>query len=78
MVSLSQLTQDVLSLPAEDRIRLAQVLWNSVPPEDQAAHLPLSDEFLEELDRRNADLESGRVEAIPYEKAMAELRKSLK
>ncbi len=71
----AQITQDALSVSAEDRIRLAQVLWNgvhSVPDEDQ---LRYKQETIEEALRHDAELESGRDPGIPHDEVMARLRK---
>ena len=60
---------DAMSLPPDLRFVLAQQLWESVEgqiDEDQA--------LIAEFDRRCAELDSGKVESIPFEQAMQEIR----
>jgi putative addiction module component (TIGR02574 family) len=62
---------DLSRLSAEERILLAQELWDSVYQEAQAALL--TPQQRAELDHRFAQLESGAVQGIPWE----QLRESL-
>jgi putative addiction module component (TIGR02574 family) len=62
---------DFSRLSAEERILLAQELWDSVHQDAQAA--PLTPQQRAELDRRFSQLESGEVPGIPWE----QLRESL-
>ncbi len=62
---------DFTRLSAEQRILLAQELWDSVYQEAQAT--PLTPQQGAELDRRFTQLESGEVQGIPWE----QLRESL-
>jgi putative addiction module component (TIGR02574 family) len=50
-------------LPTGDRLRLIEALWDSVPPD---AEVPLHPEWEQELLRRVAALENGRVNTIPW------------
>ncbi len=63
-----------LSLPEPLRSQLAdQLLLSLVPPKT------LSDsEWCDELHRRAAEVESGKIETVSGEEALAELRASLK
>jgi putative addiction module component (TIGR02574 family) len=58
---------DFSALSAAERILLAQELWDSVHAEAQA--MPLTNEQRDELNRRLEQLESGKVEGIPWEQA---------
>ena len=61
-----------LSLPPDQRFELAQRLWDSVEGqfvEDEA--------LFAEIDRRCAEIDSGKAELIPFEQAMQEIRDSL-
>jgi putative addiction module component (TIGR02574 family) len=62
-----------LSLPPDQRYELAQRLWASVEPtvdEDEA--------IFAEIERREAEVESGKAKPIPFDQAMREIRDSLK
>jgi len=56
---------DFSQLTAAERIMLAQELWDSVHDEVQAA--TLTDAQVAELDRRLDELQSGKVQGIPWE-----------
>ncbi len=77
MASISQLTQEALSLPLDDRMQLAQRLWASLQPSPDATVEDQEREALDLADRRDADLESGSVEGVSHADAMAKARKSL-
>lgn len=55
-----KLKGELLSLPPEDRIELANFLYRSVPTDED-------EDFLAELERRRADYESGKSPGIPAE-----------
>jgi putative addiction module component (TIGR02574 family) len=73
---LDLLTDQALALSPEDRLTLAQRLWQSVGPpvEDEE----IDPELIAEIERRDAEIESGAVKPIPYDQAMREIRESLK
>jgi putative addiction module component (TIGR02574 family) len=73
---LSQLTDQALALPEDERLILAEVLWASVEPSQGG--LEVDDELIAEIDRREAEVASGAVKPIPYEQAMREIRESLR
>jgi len=57
-----QVVDKLLQLPAEERLEIAQVLWESVEPEDEVRYLSLPDwqrqivrERLEDLHRNPGD-----------------------
>jgi putative addiction module component (TIGR02574 family) len=66
------LTTQALALSPEERVELAQRLWDSVdgPIDDDA-------ELFAEIERREAEINSGTVKPIPYDQAMREIRESL-
>jgi len=70
-MSAQQLEQQVLSLPANERLALIDKLIMSL-------NLPVQSEVDElwatEAEKRIQDLDSGRVEAIPGEQVFATLR----
>jgi putative addiction module component (TIGR02574 family) len=55
-MAVESLTEEALALPATERMRLAQRLWESLQSDPQA--FPLSSEQLQSLDRRAAEMES--------------------
>ncbi len=56
---------DYSHLPAAERAALAQELWDSVHADSCAA--PFTPEQIAELDRRMAALDSGEMNAEPWE-----------
>ncbi len=78
-MTLEQLEAAALNLPIQERIRLAQELWESILPEAEAEPdlLPLTEEQIREIERRLADHERDPSSAIPWEEARARLRSRL-
>lgn len=70
-----QLPNDLLTLPLEQRVVLAQELWDSVHAEAQAA--PFTPEQLAEVDRRIALADAGELIAEPWDAVRAELLRGL-
>jgi putative addiction module component (TIGR02574 family) len=70
----ARLADQVLSLPCEDRIYLADRLLESLnaPSREDIDRL-----WAEEAERRIDELDSGKVEAIPGEQVFAEIRQRL-
>ena len=67
-----RLKDELLSLPEDDRISLARLLWKSIDDEtDDNAQA----EWDVELDRRFAEIESGKAEGEPARQVIEELRK---
>lgn len=63
---------DFSRLSMAERIWLAQELWESVHDEAQRTPIPAAERA--ELDRRLAELESGKVQGIPWEAVRRQLR----
>jgi putative addiction module component (TIGR02574 family) len=63
-------------LPAADRVRLIDALWETVPAD---ADMPPSDEWLEEIERRVEAIDSGHESTLPWtqirDEALARLRR---
>jgi hypothetical protein len=74
MTTAEKLYQDALALPSETRValteRLVASLADDVPAEIQRAHI-------DEVRKRIAQVESGEVELIPGDEALAHVRKLL-
>lgn len=62
---------DIESLSTDERIRLAEDLWDSLEP----AELSLTSAQEEELDRRVADYREDRDPGQPWREALDEIRK---
>jgi putative addiction module component (TIGR02574 family) len=69
----SQILSELLKLSPQDRIQIAEDLWDSLDAKD----LPLTDEQATELERRMAELERDPSIGIPWEDVKASLRKKL-
>ena len=63
MSHLDALISQAMALPTEERIELAQRLWDSVEAK-------LDDELFEEIQRREAELDSGNVRTYSHEEVM--------
>ena len=74
MTTAEKLYQDALALPSETPValteRLVASLADDVPAEIQRAHI-------DEVRKRIAQVESGEVELIPGDEALARVRKLL-
>ena len=74
MTTAEKLYQDALALPSETRVelteRLVASLADDVPAEIQRAHI-------DEVRKRIAQVESGEVELIPGDEALAQVRTHL-
>lgn len=72
-VSTDQLLAEVLRLPRQDRVRVAEELFVSLeePDEDVAAA------WAGELERRSRDLAAGRVRTVPWETVRARIMNEL-
>jgi putative addiction module component (TIGR02574 family) len=74
--TLDDLTQQLLSLPIDERATLAQRLWASLDVDPSCA--PKADrELVDTLKRRNADMDRGAVQGRSHSEVMAAARKSL-
>ena len=70
-----KLKHELLKLPAAERVRLAEFPFTSVDT-DEADNL--DELWEEELERRIADLDSGKVKPVPWEEVRNRLRKKYK
>jgi putative addiction module component (TIGR02574 family) len=63
----------LLELPVDERMELAQILWESVEPEDEARFLPIPDWQRQILDERLADIDRNPGAEQTWEEVKAEL-----
>ena len=56
---------EILELPVRERIRLVELIWDSVAAVPEA--LPVPDELKAELDRRLSDFEANPEAGSPWE-----------
>ncbi|MDA0839436.1 MAG: addiction module protein [Planctomycetota bacterium] len=61
----------VMSLPEESRADLAEILIKSLDEEDDAS---LRDSWLKEIQRRDEEIRSGKIETIPSSEALLAAR----
>lgn len=71
MSSAASIADAALSLSASDRAQIALLIMDSLPPDPWDEN-----EILAEADRRDAEMESGRVKELTHEEFIAGLRRS--
>ncbi|MFH1096425.1 MAG: addiction module protein [Candidatus Desantisbacteria bacterium] len=70
-----ELTEKVLILPMDERVILAQYIWDSV---EHFVDPWIEKAWLDETERRWQEIEQGRVECVPAEEVMKKARVSLR
>jgi len=70
----AKLTDQILSLPCEDRIYLVDKLLESLNAPSSEEHDRL---WAAEVERRIDEIDSGKVKLIPGDQVLAEVRKKL-
>ena len=63
----------LLELPADEKMELAQILWESVEPEDEVRYLSIPDWQRQILDERIADIDRNPDDEQTWEEVKAEL-----
>lgn len=71
---IDELSRKARSLPAEERVRLAEELLSSVQDSDAEIDAAWEDEIKRRLD----EVETGTAKLIPAEEVFAEIRRLLK
>jgi putative addiction module component (TIGR02574 family) len=66
---------DLLALPVAERLRLIELLWDSIVDVTEAVSIP--DELKAELDRRLADFEADPEAGSPWEEVRSRILKHL-
>jgi putative addiction module component (TIGR02574 family) len=73
-MTTEQLISDAMSLPLDERVSLAQALWESIDAELVDADEP---SIITEALRRSEDLSAGNVRGETQEEVMEALRQAL-
>jgi putative addiction module component (TIGR02574 family) len=73
-MTIEQIAEEALALPSESRALLADKLVESL---DTAAFSRTDQAWLAEARRRRDDVRSGKVQTIPGDEALANVRRSL-
>jgi len=71
-MSTAQIRDLALTLSPEERADLAEALWESL----DSSFLPVSEEFLAELERRDQKMSNGDVVSSTHEEVMAKARRA--
>jgi putative addiction module component (TIGR02574 family) len=66
------LSTQAMSLPPEQRVELAQRLWESVEGQPE-----VDEALLAEIDRREAELDSGTVPTYSHDEVMRDARTAI-
>jgi len=74
MTVTAKLTEELLSLPCEDRIRIVERLLESL---NAPADNEIEQAWAIEVERRIDELNSGTVRSIPGEEVFADIRQRL-
>jgi putative addiction module component (TIGR02574 family) len=72
---IAELLAKAMRLPPDERLAIATELFESVEGPEDASWTAA---WAAELDRRAKDLESGKVQAVPWEQAKAEILERLR
>ena len=69
MPNYETLLADAARLPVEDRLRLLDGIWDTLPSD---ALPPLSEEWTAEIQRRSAEYDAGRVQTVSWDEIKAD------
>lgn len=68
---IEKITEKVMKLPPTTRAYLAEILLESLDYEEDFS---ISDEWVKEIHRRCQEIDEGKIELIPAEDALAQLK----
>ena len=74
MTTTAKLTEEILSLPCEDRIRIVETILESLNASDDKN---IEQAWAVEAERRIDDLNAGQVQSIPGAEVFADIRQRL-
>jgi len=72
---LKELTEEAMRLPPDERVVLAESLLLTI---DEAHDRVVDEAIIVELERRLREVREGKVQGIPAEQALREVREALK
>ena len=72
MATFDDVLATAQNLPASDRVRLIDALWESMEPSEWPAP---SDEWIAEAQRRSAEYDAGNMSASPWPEARQRARR---
>ncbi len=72
---LTEITDQALNLPSNERAILARRLWESL---DDFIDPDTEEAWIVEAEKRRQEIDQGKVECIPVEEVMNNIRASLK
>jgi putative addiction module component (TIGR02574 family) len=75
MRTLAEVTNEALALPVEERVVLAQRVWNSV---EHFASSEIEKAWMDEADQRWLEIEEGKTQCLPADEVMRRARESLR
>ncbi len=75
MSTLTDVTEQALALPADDRVVLAQRVWDSV---EHFADPAVERAWMDEADRRWREIKEGKVQCVPADDVMKQARDRLR
>ena len=75
MSTLSEVTNEALALSVDERVVLAQRVWDSV---EHFASSEIEKAWLDTADLRWMEIEEGKVQCLPAEDVMQRARESLR
>ena len=70
-IDLARTIDDLRSLSVEERVKIAQAVWDSLP---ERATVPASPEFAAELDRRLDAYEADPTDLLTWDEVLEQLR----
>jgi len=74
MSTLADVTKQALDLTVEERIILVQRLWDNI---GYFVSTEVEKAWLDEVDQRWQEIEEGKVECLPADQVMKQVRESL-
>ena len=69
MSNIEMILADAARLSVDERIELAEALWNTVP---ETSVPPISPEWLAEIEKRSAEYDAGQATAVSREEIRAD------
>jgi putative addiction module component (TIGR02574 family) len=76
MTTYASILQQAMKLTPRERTQLAETLWESIPDQEIAETLELSDASKMELARRSAEIDAGTAKYVSYEQMVERARRA--